>query len=53
MSLDDRTFYLMMFCGLLLVKNSRASLADLLPILPPMAAGRLLVARLANRSLPN
>jgi len=51
MSHEDRTFYLMMFCGLLLVRNSRADLADLLSILPPTVAGTILAKRLFK--LPN
>jgi len=48
MNQEDRSFYLMMFCGLLLVKNSRAKLADLLPILPPATAGRILAREIAE-----
>ena len=48
MSQEDRTFYLLMFCGLLLVKNSRAELADLLPILPSTVAGRILARKIAG-----
>jgi hypothetical protein len=49
---DNRAFYLMMFCGLLLVKNSRAKLADLLPILPPAAPAQIL-AREITEALPS
>ena len=45
---EDRTFYLMMFCGLLLVRNSRAELADLLPILPSTVAGTILARKIAE-----
>jgi hypothetical protein len=48
MSQEDRTFYLLMFCGLLLVKNSRADLAGLLPILPPTVAGRILAREIVG-----
>jgi len=48
MSQEDRTFYLLMFCGLLLVKNSRAELADLLTILPPTVPGRLLAREIVE-----
>jgi len=48
MTQDDRSFYLMMFCGLLLVKNSRAKLADLLPILPPAAASKILAREITG-----
>ena len=48
MTQEDKTFYLAMFCGLLLVKKFRITIPELLLILPPSAAGRILAREVAQ-----
>jgi len=52
MNKDDLTLYLLMFCGLLLVRKSHAKLADVLMILPLAGNPKLLAREIAEPVFP-
>ena len=51
---EEQVSYMMLFCALLLVKNSRATLAQSLKVVPLAGRAKSLAGELANRiSIPS
>ena len=52
MKREDRVSYVMLFCALLLVRNSKATLEESMRIVPLVGSARDLASELATRAVP-
>ena len=52
MKREDRVSYLMLFCALLLVRNSKATLQESMRIVPLVGSAKDLAGALAARTVP-
>lgn len=50
MKRDERVSYVMLFCAFLLVRNSKATLAESMNLVPLRGSARHLAGELANRT---
>ena len=51
MNREDRVSYLMLFCALLLVRNSKATLQESMQIVPLEGSAKALAGELATRTV--
>jgi len=52
MKREDRVSYVMLFCALLLVRNSKATLEESMRIVPLVGSAKDLASELAARAVP-